>query len=499
MRVCFRYETTAHTRVYQSEQERSSDLAMHAGLSASFSVDAWATEVEGSASASVKAGGTSKSHAQQHVAERKIDVKLYTLYADHTGLKLSADVYRDASELPVRFSDRPQMFLEFLRKWGRYVPTDVSLGGSLVIDMKFESQSSSQDEYRGVESAFDMVCSGGFGSAGASGNFGSESSSAAASLMSNSQISLMANGGDPQVASAITDFTPATQSTATFRGDIQAWLKSIPQFPRLVERIPKLSLISSILPATSEGAVDLPEEEQDRDRFSWVLRQRAMRQAIEVMETSSTDALHSSTQTCKTNFDWLDFNRFNNNECLSFGVKTDGSIDIALAEVPTKPSGAIILHIGDSSSKLQIFDQKTKIWSTIWASTDNLALTLGSYKLMSKFWLCLHRGKDEEQGTSIVSFGVRDVQLFEIPLHNLERAFEPRYFALKCSSTRGLFSSVQVDSYKHFQYFVSEKNSVETQSVCSIGHCKNLNIIGAGGNSNSCKCVECEYGKPCMV
>ena len=40
-----------------------------------------------------------------------------------------------------------------------------------------------------------------------------------------SKISMLANGGDPQIAAAITDFVPSTHNTATFRGDLQAWLR----------------------------------------------------------------------------------------------------------------------------------------------------------------------------------------------------------------------------------------------------------------------------------
>jgi len=35
---------------------------------------------------------------------------------------------------------------------------------------------------------------------------------------------LLANGGDPQIAAAITDFTPQTHRFTTFRGDLQQWL-----------------------------------------------------------------------------------------------------------------------------------------------------------------------------------------------------------------------------------------------------------------------------------
>ena len=176
-----------------------------------------------------KSGSTGQASSQEHVAERKIDVKLYTLYADHSDLRLRRDLYMEAHELPIRFADKPSAYLNFLRKWGRYVPIDVSLGGSLVIDMKFTSSSSAQDSYEGVETALDAICSGGFFGADVSGSAsyqaGHDSSASASALMADSKISLLANGGDPQIASAITDFAPNTHNTATFRGDIQAWLR----------------------------------------------------------------------------------------------------------------------------------------------------------------------------------------------------------------------------------------------------------------------------------
>ena len=59
------------------------------------------------------------------------------------------------------------------------------------------------------------------------------------------------------------------------------------------------------------------------------------------MEADPLASLHSDTQTCKTErFEWLDFNRFSTNECLSFGVKTDGDVDVAIVEVPDVPGVA---------------------------------------------------------------------------------------------------------------------------------------------------------------
>ena len=102
--------------------------------------------------------------------------------------------------------------------------------------MRFTTKAGQQDIGVGVEGAMDGIT----GSFGAGASFDHSS----ADLMADSKISLEANGGDPQIASAISDFSPQTDKTATFRGDLQAWLKTVPQFPRLVERVPNLQLIT---------------------------------------------------------------------------------------------------------------------------------------------------------------------------------------------------------------------------------------------------------------
>ena len=128
-----------------------------------------------------------KAASESHLAERKIDVVLYSLYADHFNLKLNREFLLEATQLPIRFSDRPTSYLKFLRKWGRYVPKDIGLGGSLVIDMKFGSSSSTHDFSHGVEAAFDLICSGAFaGDASVSGSGGYEKNERASELMSNS-------------------------------------------------------------------------------------------------------------------------------------------------------------------------------------------------------------------------------------------------------------------------------------------------------------------------
>ena len=113
------------------------------------------------------------------------------------------------------------------------------------------------------------------------------------------------------------------------------------------------------------------------------------------MEMSSSEAaLHADTQGCSTSFEWRDFNRFSDNECLSFNTQTDGNVNLAISEMPTRPSGTIMLDLGTEESELQAYDIKESAWVSLWKSNDNLALTTGSDRLMSQFWLCLRSERE---------------------------------------------------------------------------------------------------------
>ena len=105
---------------------------------------------------SAKGGQSTQKSTETHVAERKIDVKLYTLFANHRDITLEPEFLFEVSQLPIRFGDKPTAFLDFLRKWGRYVPVDASFGGSVVISMKYETESGTKDMNHGVEAALDM-------------------------------------------------------------------------------------------------------------------------------------------------------------------------------------------------------------------------------------------------------------------------------------------------------------------------------------------------------
>jgi len=50
------------------------------------------------------------------------------------------------------------------------------------------------------------------------------------------------------------------------------------------------------------------------------------------------------------------------NDCLSFLVRTPGAIDVAISEMPTRPQGAVIMHIGVDESVLQTWDESRQGW-----------------------------------------------------------------------------------------------------------------------------------------
>ena len=63
----------------------------------------------------------------------------------------------------------------------------------------------------------------------------------------------------------------------------------------------------------------------------------------QVMSTDAQGSIHSSTQQCKPEFVWQDFNRFFNGDCVSFGVRTAGDIDVALATLPKRAQGSLLM------------------------------------------------------------------------------------------------------------------------------------------------------------
>jgi hypothetical protein len=79
-----------------------------------------------SVSASMTASFSKKDKNEKHEADRKIDVKLYTLYVEQVETEeanagLEPEFVAACARLPTRFSEDSHAFLRFLRKWGRYV------------------------------------------------------------------------------------------------------------------------------------------------------------------------------------------------------------------------------------------------------------------------------------------------------------------------------------------------------------------------------------------
>lgn len=223
IRVLNVYRTKATTNVYMSEKQKEEKMAVAAAVSFS------GYSVKAKASASYGKSGTESK--QESIAERAIGVDLYTMRSEPTEDPTTAYnplFMTELSSLPLTFARGPHSYLKFIRTWGRYVVVGGTFGGTLTLDMRYESSAtaSASDLAVGVEAAYDGVVSAG-------GSVSLDMSSKAKSLMANSKISIYTSGGDPSVAATITDLVPGTDKSATFRGDLLAWLRSIPQFPRL--------------------------------------------------------------------------------------------------------------------------------------------------------------------------------------------------------------------------------------------------------------------------
>ena len=369
----------------------------------------------------------------------------------------------------------------------------------VVINMKFSSKASAENLNVGVEAAFDGIA----GSGGAGATFNKDDSSLAA----NSKISLSANGGDPQIAAVISDFSPATHLTSSFRGDLQAWLKSVPMFPRLVERVPELTLVSEILPWSS---TNLPPGKTDaEDRLEWKMRQRSLEQAIEVM-SGSRQAAHAQRQQCEKEYDFKDYNRLVNNECLSFGVHAPGGFQVSFSQEPMRNDNALRLEVGVDETNLLFWDatkvrppaptgatatgaapvlSELGLWVKKWSSTSQAATARGSVKLMGKYWMCMQ----ENNTVSTFLFGKNDdlVLRKDIVLPAAGAVFNPRYFALSCDGYEGYFSNIEVDPIDVYQsYLRVEARGASGEAsghLCSIDNCKNTSEAD-GGTTCACTC-----------
>lgn len=212
--VLNKYETIASTHVYKTQQDEDSEISSHASLSFSsfwtgsfrhvsplrrvpmrklHSMSLMLVRLCNSlmhwwcwCSVAARSSSGEQSSKETHKADRKIDATLYTLHSSPEDLELDPELLSDAAALPTRFSMAPHLYLALLRKWGRYVPAAASFGGTVVIEMSFETASADTSWSHGVEAQFDSIVSG---------RMGSETNGRQASLAANSEISLLANGG----------------------------------------------------------------------------------------------------------------------------------------------------------------------------------------------------------------------------------------------------------------------------------------------------------------
>jgi hypothetical protein len=437
--------------VFQNEEQKEESLAISASVAFSgFSV---------SAKASASFGSSSASATSESIAERSISVDLYSLQADALSVDdLSPEFLAHIKSLPDRFSLAPHSYLSFLRHWGRYVVKGGVFGGSLTMDMRFKTSSSAtaQDISVGVEAAYDGICS-------AAGSLAMDMSSKTKSLMGDSKISIHTSGGDPQVAATITDLLPGTDKSASFRGDIQAWLRSIARYPRLNSEVPTLIPVYDILPTDEkEGEV------------KWSLKKTALRYAHNVFASDPQGAKHFDSRVCtetKTGepVKWNDFDRITTDQCIAFSAQVVSNISLYLSGAPGISSLTFNLNIGSTGVAL-IMGGDVVAYSVI-----PLGVAPGMPGLVGDFWVCLSKNSDSDKDETYLRYGRGDQQVLQ---YKLKIPIPPKYFAFGCNKPAWLVS-VGVHPYESWSKFIQMKK------VCYIQDCKEYASL------TKCTCKTC--------
>lgn len=260
------FQTSAQTHIYQNEKEERASISAEATISGSYG--------PGSASMSMSYGQSGDSKSKQHIAVRKIDVHLYRLtLLGTTSLDHLHPAFVEAFKaLPPRFEDNAHEYLQFVRQWGRYVPSSGTFGGSLEIRMKFFSgeDNKKEDFSMGVEAAYD----GGMFSVSGSAKAGY--SKEAKTIENNNEISIDSSGGDPAVAALIADLKSPEEMS--YRHDVETWLVSLPKYPRLVEDWPTLQVLTAFIPSS-------PSEDGSFDPFT---RKQGLLEALRILHDVDT-------------------------------------------------------------------------------------------------------------------------------------------------------------------------------------------------------------------
>jgi archaellum component FlaC len=262
------FETSARTHIFQNEKEELKHQAVEAHVEGSY----------GPVSASVKTSNSqsSETSSKQHIAVRKIDVQLYRLTLLNTkSFNSLVPEFKDAFKaLPPRFEHNAHDYLQFLRDWGRYVPTSGTFGGTVELKMKFFSSSKATKEEMsvGVEMAYASA------TVSASGGVNYGKGQEAKEVENNNEISLTTSGGDPAIGAMISDIH--APETMNFREDLQQWLVSLPKFPRLIENWPSLAVMTKFIPNS-------PDEEG----FDPFTRNQGLDDAMRIMHENGATSL----------------------------------------------------------------------------------------------------------------------------------------------------------------------------------------------------------------
>ena len=539
------YETSATTKSYLTSSDYEKSVSAESGLSVSVEAEIDGGFGSGSASSTASSNSqstsSSKGSKQEHKAIRSIDVNLYALHLTVGKKSLREEFVEELEALPVAFSDMPHKYLEFMKRWGRFVVHAANYGGTVKLIMTFTSESSSSSDSSassfsaGVSASFDSITSGGSGSASSSSS--SSSSSAQSNLNENSEISLECSGGDPAIAAAISDFKPSADDSANFRNDLNTWLPSVPRFPALVTQVPRLMFLSDILPF---GTFD---EQKRRD---------SIKHAQAVIDTSPWTAMHSSEFQCKgqglasvaagsknrPSFTYNDFNRITPGYCLSMRAQTSSGIYIALSTAPSQKDGRVFLKIGAKETTMFVWErtgmsedeQIVGKWRSLLRSVEPAVLAVGASNLIGEYWICLNNegeGLDEaddkkeaaeadEKGEeskdkpikSVLSFGIGRKEVSRITLKDPKyRPIFPSYFALGCESNADI-NSITITPFKDFQSYVKvrlgisskcqpvvgceEQESFEDGCVCKKCKGEMYEAVMKDGIIESCKNVGCQ-------
>jgi len=477
MRVLNQYDTTARTDVYASFTQVEEALAVEASISGS------SVAVSGSASASYSSSKSSKS--EKWFSSRKMDVKLYSLQVRVSNIEESTtfDFSNDVAKLPTRFLDSPRKFLHFIQKWGPFVVLDATFGGTLELTMVTSKSESvgSEDIAAAIEGSYDGIMAS-----------GSMQASTALSTKSkqvdeSSQTAIHSNGGDPAVARVITDITPGVEKPM-FRGDLEAWLNSVPHFPRVVNKIPVLTEIYKLVPGTDDVSISRRNALQMASAV-YVGDATASTSSMECVPNkgkgpsnqpagsttnAEADKATETTQIGGISVTWANYNRITINECIRFAARGAGEIDVVFSS---------IISIQDTWTRVHITHEGAQIYegTQLRAFTkDSGAAAMGSDVIFEDYWICIF--------ADTISYGKGSNEY--ITWKKGAPIIKPRFYGFGCSTPTS-FASVQIVrpdckwmGSETVPYLITPPEDSIVQSVPITD--TELKIGGAGIQDNDC-------------